>query len=71
MSTLVMDVRPIGRGHGTGRTFDAILGRTHPRGQGFRVLSRIARVNADDPDYAPRHRRDVQPDVDVRSSIAG
>lgn len=42
--------------------------QSHPRGRGFRVLSRIARVQADDTDvrgasvtadYAPRHRRDV------------
>jgi hypothetical protein len=44
----------------------------HPRGKGFRVLSRIARAQADDDgsDYAPRHRLDVPADADVHSSIA-
>ena len=43
---------------------------THPRGAGFRVLSRIARTQADD-DYAPRHRRDVPAELDLRVAIAG
>jgi hypothetical protein len=35
----------------------------HPRGAGFRVLSRIARRRAEeDPDYLPRHRSDSEPD---------
>jgi hypothetical protein len=42
----------------------------HPRGRGFRVLSRIARVQADDAEildgsgtgYAPRHRRNDSPE---------
>jgi hypothetical protein len=39
---------------------------THPRGKGFGVLSRIARVQADDgTDYAPRHRRDVPVDAEA------
>jgi hypothetical protein len=28
----------------------------HPRGEGFRVLSRMARTRAELPDYSPRHR---------------
>ena len=32
---------------------------THPRGRGFGVLSRIARVQASQPDYVPRHRLDA------------
>ena len=69
MSTMVMDVRPVGLGDTMGM-FDAVVGRSHPRGQGFRVLSRIARTHASDDDYAPRHRLDVPVDLDV-CSIAG
>ena len=37
----------------------------HPRGKGFGVLSRIARVETDEAaDYAPRHRRDVPADAE-------
>lgn len=45
--------------------------QAHPRGRGFRVLSRIARVQADDAealdawgttDYAPRHRGEALPE---------
>jgi hypothetical protein len=67
---MVMDVRPVGHGETVG-FFDAVVGRTHPRGQGFRVLSRIARTQASEDDYAPRHRRDVPADLDVRVSMAG
>jgi hypothetical protein len=36
---------------------------THPRGPGFRILSRIARNRAaEEPEYAPRHRLDAEPD---------
>lgn len=35
----------------------------HPRGAGFRVLSRLARRKAEDEqDYLPRHRSDSEPD---------
>ena len=71
MSAMVMDVRAVGHVSATLGTFDAVVGRTHPRGQGFRVLSRMARVRAEDSvDYAPRHRREVPVDVDIRASIA-
>ena len=44
---------------------------THPRGKGFGVLSRIARVQADDgTDYAPRHRRDVPVDAEALVRVA-
>jgi hypothetical protein len=36
---------------------------SHPRGRGFRVLSRIARVQASDAGYVPRHRLDVPGDA--------
>jgi hypothetical protein len=35
----------------------------HPRGAGFRVLSRLARRKAEEePGYLPRHRSDAEPD---------
>ena len=69
MSTMVMDVRPLG--HEAVSMFDAVVGHSHPRGQGFRVLSRIARTQACEDDYAPRHRRDVPAELDLRVAIAG
>jgi hypothetical protein len=47
---------------GAVRTDTAVLVARHPRGAGFRVLSRIARNHADDDGYAPRHRMDAEPD---------
>jgi hypothetical protein len=49
--------------------------RSHPRGRGFEVLSRIARGRADKAEvfdasttgYAPRHRRDVQPELALQA----
>jgi hypothetical protein len=36
----------------------------HPRGTGFRVLSRLARKREDEASaYSPRHRLDCEPDV--------
>jgi hypothetical protein len=64
MSAMMIDTR---RAYTAGPTF----AQAHPRGRGFRVLSRIARVQADDSvildawgttSYAPRHRRDVLPE---------
>jgi hypothetical protein len=43
----------------------------HPRGRGFRVLSRIARVPSEAETYAPRHRLAVAVDSDTPSSMAG
>jgi hypothetical protein len=64
MSTLMLDTRLAAQMRGAGF-------QTHPRGKGFRVLSRIARVQAREiDDYAPRHRRDVPVDLDLSSSIA-
>lgn len=45
----------------TVRTDGAVTVR-HPRGAGFRVLSKIARSRAADDGYAPRHRLDAEPD---------
>jgi hypothetical protein len=72
MSAMVMDVRTVGHRTETDGMFDAVVGRTHPRGQGFRVLSRMARVRAEDgADYAPRHRGEAPVGFDVRASLAG
>lgn len=63
MSTLMLATRPAVPMHTTGF-------QSHPRGKGFRVLSRIARVQASDlDDYTPRHRRDVPADLDASTSI--
>jgi len=42
----------------------------HPRGQGFGVLSRIARRGAEEKAYMPRHRLAAPVDADARASIA-
>jgi hypothetical protein len=34
----------------------------HPRGAGFRVLSRLARHRTDEETFVPRHRLDAEPD---------
>jgi hypothetical protein len=70
MSAMMLDMRTVSRGE-TVAVFDAGVGRTHPRGHGFRVLRRIARTQATDDDYAPRHRRDLSLDLDVRGVLAG
>jgi hypothetical protein len=70
MSALMMDLRTVSHHGRTVTVFDAGVGRTHPRGHGFRVLSRIARTQSDDDGYAPRHRRDVSLDLDVRAVLA-
>jgi hypothetical protein len=71
MSTMVMDVRPVQHGAETVGMFDAMAGQSHPRGQGFKVLSRMARTRAvDGADYAPRHRRDVPTELDLRVAMA-
>lgn len=42
---------------------DALPPSTHPRGAGFRVLSRLARTRAEEsPEYSPRHRQDDDPE---------
>ena len=69
MSTSMMDLRTVTHGV-TVPVFEAGVGRTHPRGHGFQVLSRIARTQASEDDYAPRHRREVSLDLDVRVALA-
>jgi hypothetical protein len=69
MSSMVMDVRPFETVRSE-TSLDRAGVRSHPRGRGFRVLSRIARAE-DLGHYAPRHRRDDSVDVDIRTSIAG
>lgn len=69
MSTLVLDTRPIGHS-GTMKLRDELTGRTHPRGRGFHVLSRIARTGATDDDYAPRHRLDAPAQLDLAAALA-
>jgi hypothetical protein len=66
MSTLEIDMRPVVREEQRRPAGFA----AHPRGAGFRVLSRIARIQADEADYAPRHRRDMPADLDLQTAIA-
>jgi len=40
----------------------------HPRGRGFRVLSHIARIHAEE--YTPRHRLTEQADADAQTPVA-
>jgi hypothetical protein len=62
----------------SGHLFDSFARQTpadhavaaHPRGQGFGVLSRIARVRAEEKAYAPRHRLNAPVDADAQTSIA-
>ena len=68
MSTMVMDVRPSDTVRSQ-TSLDRAGLRSHPRGRGFHVLSRIARAE-DLGHYSPRHRRDESVDVEIRSSIA-
>ncbi len=69
MSTLVLDTRPMGHA-GTMVMRDERTGGTHPRGQGFHVLSRIARTRATEDDYAPRHRLDVLAPLGLAAALA-
>jgi hypothetical protein len=63
VSTVTMELRPFERAQD--------VPHLHPRGRGFRVLSRIARGHTADADYSPRHRRDVPADlVRLESSLA-
>ena len=78
MSSLVLDVSPVGHVPGSDGLLDPVpsasLSRAfvqaHPREKGFRVLSRLARVHADGACYTPRHRREVSADVHVLPPIA-
>jgi hypothetical protein len=45
------------------RHYGAAAPSAHPRGAGFRVLSRMARKRAEaGPAYSPRHRLECEPD---------
>jgi hypothetical protein len=69
MSSMVLDHQPLEnfvRQAPAGRGVAA-----HPRGRGFGVLSRIARVGAEETAYSPRHRLAAPVDGDSRSSMAG
>ena len=68
MSAMMLESRTTE--YATGQTFT----QPHPRGRGFQVLSRIARVRAEGGDreagvidYAPRHRREVAPERTLRA----
>jgi hypothetical protein len=68
MSSMVMDVRPFDTVRSESSPDRAEV-RSHPRGRGVRVLSRIARAEVLGH-YAPRHRSDDSVDVEIRTSIA-
>jgi hypothetical protein len=54
--------------HGASGRHEGVVSATHPRGMGFRVLSRIARGRADeDTGYVPRHRFEHDVDADALS----
>jgi hypothetical protein len=65
MSAMLMETRTVEY------AAEPTVTQSHPRGRGFRVLSRIARGCADGAEvfdasaiiaYAPRHRRDIPPE---------
>ena len=66
MSSFKIRRLPVARTHeATDEAPDEAPVEEHPRGRGFGVLSRIARVGTDEvADYAPRHRRDVPADAE-------
>jgi hypothetical protein len=39
-----------------------VIVAAHPRGAGFRVLSRMARHRTAEENFVPRHRLDAEPD---------
>ena len=52
--------------HGATGRHEGDVSATHPRGMGFRVLSRIARGRTEeDTGYVPRHRFEHDVDVDA------
>jgi hypothetical protein len=63
MSSLLRDLSTAEDVQGTVHVDASVMAAAHPRGAGFRVLSRIARNRASEDDgYAPRHRLDAEPD---------
>ena len=62
MSSQLRDLSTAGNVQRTVRNDGSVTAAPHPRGAGFRVLSRIARNHAADDGYAPRHRLDGEAD---------
>lgn len=63
MSSQLRDLSTAGDVQSTVRMDGSVPAAAHPRGAGFRVLSRIARNRAAEDDaYAPRHRLDGEAD---------
>ena len=60
MSSMVMDDRSLDTF--TRETPAERPVQAHPRGRGFRVLSQIARIHAEE--YAPRHRLNAPADTE-------
>jgi hypothetical protein len=62
MSAQVSDPGPVAGRHVDVQAADSTAPAEHPRGAGFRILSRMARRRdhdpAPDPAYEPRHRLD-------------
>jgi hypothetical protein len=72
MSSQLRDLSAHADAYDTRRDGDECAGKRveHPRGAGFRVLSRLARKVDEESSYEPRHRL-VIPDEPDAVSIAG
>ena len=63
MSSQSKDLGQVDAEREEARHYGAVAPSTHPRGAGFRVLSRMARKRAETaPGYSPRHRMECEPD---------
>jgi hypothetical protein len=62
MSSQFRDLSTAERVQRTRADDGAVMVSAHPRGAGFRVLSRMARHRTVDDGFTPRHRLDVDPD---------
>jgi hypothetical protein len=69
MSSQLMSVSRVETEQGTRNRRDVVTTLAHPRGMGFRVLSRMARAEAGSG-YIPRHRLDAPVDSVARPSFA-
>ena len=64
MSAQLKDLGTAEAEQDTAGRHEGVAAAAHPRGMGFRVLSRMARSGPDEEsDYAPRHRLDAQADA--------